>query len=125
MTVFSGTCCYSEIDEPNLLLVKSAFNNEDRGWLMQETHGTQTAAVKLVAMPRQALQEEAHAAATRFRGSIIDPEPAEEPVEPRRVMLRVVIESKLDLGPSDHQSSRATASAEPVAAKRARSRRRS
>jgi hypothetical protein len=91
---------------------------------MQEAHRT-TAALKLAAMPRQALQEEAHAAATRHFGSTIEAEPAELPVEPRRVMLRVVIESKLDLGPSDHQSSRATASAEPMAAKRARSRRRS
>ena len=92
---------------------------------MREAHGTETVALKLAALPRQALQEEAHVAAARHNGSTVAAESAEQPTAPRRVMLRVVIESKLDLGPSDHRSSRATVGAEPVPAKRARSRRRS
>jgi hypothetical protein len=43
--------------------------------------------------------------------------------EPRRVLLRVVIESKLELGPSDHRSSKPWAEAQAMPGKRARTRR--
>lgn len=48
-----------------------------------------------------------------------------EPAEPRRVMISVLIESKLGIGPSDHRSSRPAADEQPVFNKRARSRRHS
>ena len=49
--------------------------------------------------------------------------PAERAREPRRVLLRVEIESKLGLGPSEHRSSKPYAGAEALPAKRARLRR--
>ena len=65
----------------------------------------------------------ARAEVERVPDSWVDPEPVEKTRAPRRVLLRVEIESKLGLGPSDHRSSKPWADAEAVPAKRARLRR--
>ena len=56
-------------------------------------------------------------------GSSVDAEPEEQPQRPREVMLRVVIESKLELGPSDHRSSKPWGHEEATPTRRARTRR--
>ena len=56
-------------------------------------------------------------------GLAVDARPEEQAREPRQVMLRVEIESKLELGPSDHRSSKPWGHDEPTPSKRARTRR--
>jgi hypothetical protein len=56
-------------------------------------------------------------------GLAVDARPEEQAREPRQVMLRVEIESKLELGPSDHRSSKPWGYDEPTPSKRARTRR--
>ena len=57
-------------------------------------------------------------------GSSVDTEPAEGLGDPRRVMLRVEIQSKLGFGPSEHRSSKPWAGVDAVPSKRARLHRR-
>lgn len=59
-------------------------------------------------------------AASEFRDAAVESPPAEAP----GVMVRVLIESKLELGPSEHRSSRPKAD-EPMPTRRARTRRHS
>jgi hypothetical protein len=56
-------------------------------------------------------------------GLAVDAKPEEEPQKPREVVLRVVIESKLELGPSDHRSSKPWGHQETTPGKRARAHR--
>jgi hypothetical protein len=56
-------------------------------------------------------------------GLSVDAKPEEQPREPRHVVLRVEIESKLELGPSDHRSSKPWGHEETTPSKRARTRR--
>jgi hypothetical protein len=63
------------------------------------------------------------AEASHRHDSSVDASPAAQRPETPQVLLRVLIQSKLGLEPSDHRSSGPRANAEPVPSKRARSRR--
>ena len=56
-------------------------------------------------------------------GFSVDAKPEDQPQKPRHVVLRVEIESKLELGPSDHRSSKPWGHEETTPSKRARTRR--
>lgn len=84
---------------------------------MPSTDRLETPMMTLIA--REALIA-SDAAATRHRAPA-DERPARQPAEPPGVMLRVLIQSKLGLGPTDHRSRRPRANPDPMPGKRARS----